>query len=230
MHTSDERLFTYQLQEEILEAYREIVYNKIPAKISRLFHGSERCRQVQYVHIRLLSVVLRACQSAAYEKGQKKSVCRKRNWRMPDQNWNYIGLLYSKICFRLISYFAQFAPCSDTLQVCFSATVFSVLSQDIVLEERLQNDRFCVECRDVKPELSQSIQLRSRDWFSQRFFHFSVRRVYFSYCDRKQWPMTLTFETDSAKMSHHATCHFVWKLSSDTHTHNRPIAVPGPLK
>jgi len=56
-------MFTYQLQEEILEAYREIVYNKIPAKISRLFHGSERCRKVctyrpmylQEIHVSCLS-------------------------------------------------------------------------------------------------------------------------------------------------------------------------------
>jgi len=91
-------MFTYQLQEEILEAYREIVYNKIPAKISRLFHGSERCRKVQYVHIglctykRFTSLVCRV--TCLWIRGvwetTEKSVCGKRNWRMPDQNCNYI--------------------------------------------------------------------------------------------------------------------------------------------
>ena len=37
------------LQEEMLQAYRDIVYNKVPSKIPRLFHGSAGCQPVQYV-------------------------------------------------------------------------------------------------------------------------------------------------------------------------------------
>ena len=33
----------------MLAAYREIVYEKIPRKMSRLFHGSANCQQIQYV-------------------------------------------------------------------------------------------------------------------------------------------------------------------------------------
>jgi len=33
----------------MLQAYREIVYRKIPAKMSRLFHGSARCQQIRCV-------------------------------------------------------------------------------------------------------------------------------------------------------------------------------------
>jgi len=40
------------------------------------------------------------------------------------------------------------------MHVCFCSVRFSVLSQEIGWEERLQNDLFCVRW-DVNPELSQ---------------------------------------------------------------------------
>jgi len=33
----------------MLQAYREIVYEKIPEKMSRLFRGSANCQKIQYV-------------------------------------------------------------------------------------------------------------------------------------------------------------------------------------